>query len=120
MRTLVDVDMDLTSVLSPYGLNIKTYLETLENPPRLPPGTVDCKEYLRRIADLKQRLDQAHDEELERQMWEFTLLTRPIDGAAFRLRMIRLIRERCELVSEANTVEAERLSELEEVRRRSI
>lgn len=123
MATLEQVDAELQAALAPYGISVGAYLSTIENPPRLPPGTVDSREYLRRISDLKARLDQSSSPELERQMWEFTLMTRPIDGVSFRMRITRLLRARCDLIRAENTVQATRMvaerEALEEFRRKS-
>ncbi len=121
--SVAEIDAELAAMLAPYGVSPSAYLQSLENPPRLPPGTIDSRAYLARLSDLKERIDQASTPELERQMWEFTLLTRPIDGVAFRMRMTRLLRARCEVVQAKHTAEAKRLmrarDEREQFRRKS-
>ena len=110
LMSLADVDAEIASVLAQYHLTFDAYVATgVESPPRLPPGTMDSRAYLERMAEL-QALSDEGQADVERQIWEFMFGVRPIDGRGFQDRMERLLRSRCELVERLHRAEAERLA----------
>ena len=110
MSRLAVVDAEIASALAPYHLTLDAYFAMgVESPPRLPPGTMDSRAYLERMAEL-QALSEEGQADVERQIWEFMFGVRPIDGRGFQDQMDRLLRTRCELLERVHRSEAERLA----------
>lgn len=86
------MDDEIASVLAPYHLTLEEYMSMgLTDPLQLPPGTMDSRAYLDKMAEL-QALHEEGQADVERQIWELMFGVRPIDGEAFRARMGRLLR----------------------------